>query len=278
MLQNTSTRKENMVARYFTLCFTSENKLSKIHQHVAEHADVTKILSDHSTRASHIVWTTLLDCITCHYHNKGVTEEEYLLAFARDKGPTTAFINELSSAGFFGSKGEHVIVHTLEAMFCTSTIPLDAIQPLDIKKFTHSFLVPYVATCAIAHRLNVSITEAHTMLLESRQAGIQLHPALDSDEELAISKSICRSNIQRSKSNTIVIHRNEAQGGPPRFRSRTWRAETTPPPQPGPSRHANALKLSDCASQGNPSSLSALSSMPPGDPEKSQGSGCVCWG
>ncbi|KAG1745055.1 uncharacterized protein EDB91DRAFT_1019543, partial [Suillus paluster] len=102
----------------------------------------------------------------------------------------------------FGSKGKHVIVHTLEAMFRTSTILLDAIRPLDIKKFTHSFLVPYVATRAIAHRLNVSISEAHTMLLESRQAGIQLHPALDSDEEL---DRICRSNIQRSKSNTIVI-------------------------------------------------------------------------
>ncbi|KAG1747880.1 uncharacterized protein EDB91DRAFT_1048239, partial [Suillus paluster] len=122
----------------------------------------------------------------------------------------------------FGSKGEHVIVHALEAMFRTSTIPLDAIRPLDIKKFTHSFLVPYVATRAIAHQLDVSITEAHMMLLESRQAGIQLHPALDSDEEL---DQICRSNIQRSKSNMIVIRHNEAQGGPPRFRSRTWRAE-----------------------------------------------------
>lgn len=123
----------------------------------------------------------------------------------------------------FGSKGEHVIVHALEAMFHTSTIPLDAIRPLDIKKFTHSFLVPYVATRAIAHQLNVSITEAHTILLESRQAGIRLHPALDSDEEL---DRICRSNIQRSKTNAFVIRqssatRNEAQSGPPRFRSRT---------------------------------------------------------
>lgn len=114
-------------------------------------------------------------------------------------------------------------MHALEAMFHTSTVPLNAIRPLDIKKFTHSFLVPYVATRAIAHRLNVSIAEAHAILLESRQAGIRLHPALDSDEEL---DQICRSNIQRSKSNTIVIRpsstaRNEVQGSPPRFRSRT---------------------------------------------------------
>ncbi|KAG2116047.1 uncharacterized protein F5147DRAFT_555605, partial [Suillus discolor] len=74
--------------------------------------------------------------------------------------------------------------------------------PLDLKKFTHCFLIPYVATRAIAHRLNVSTAEAHTILLESRPAGIQLHPALDSDKEL---DRICRSNIQRSKSNTIII-------------------------------------------------------------------------
>jgi hypothetical protein len=126
----------------------------------------------------------------------------------------------------FGSKGEHVIGHALEAMFRTSTIPLDTIRPLDLKKFTHSFLIPYVATHAISHQLNVSIMEAHTILLESRQAGIQLHPALDSDEEL---DRICRSNIQRSKSDTIVIRPScneaQAQGGPPRFRSRTWWAE-----------------------------------------------------
>ncbi|KAG1744421.1 hypothetical protein EDB19DRAFT_1620488, partial [Suillus lakei] len=102
----------------------------------------------------------------------------------------------------FGSKGEHVIVHALEAMFHTSTIPLDAIWPLNVKKFTHSFLVPYVATHAIAHQLNVSIMDAHTILLESRQAGIRLHPALDSDDKL---DQICRSNIQQSKSNTIII-------------------------------------------------------------------------
>lgn len=150
-------------------------------------------------------------------------------------------------------------------MFHTSTVPLNAIRPLDIKKFTHSFLVPYVATRAIAHRLNVSIAEAHAILLESRQAGIRLHPALDSDEEL---DQICRSNIQRSKSNTIVIRpsstaRNEVQGSPPRFRSRTQlHIENTPTPQPGPSRHANALELSECASQDNLSSLSTLSSTP----------------
>ncbi|KAG1805121.1 hypothetical protein EV424DRAFT_1290721, partial [Suillus variegatus] len=102
----------------------------------------------------------------------------------------------------FSSKGEHVIGHALEAMFCTSTVPLDAIWPLGFKKFTHSFLIPYIATHAIAHQLNVSTVEAHTILLQSRPARIQLHPTLDSDEEL---DQICRSNIQRSKSNTIII-------------------------------------------------------------------------
>ncbi|KAG2135447.1 hypothetical protein DEU56DRAFT_756584 [Suillus clintonianus] len=83
----------------------SDNQLSELRQQVAEcgwpvsvnfidlnnftwslTADVAKILSDHSARASHIVWTTLLDRISRHYRNKGVTEEEFLLAFARDKG------------------------------------------------------------------------------------------------------------------------------------------------------------------------------------------------
>lgn len=95
----------------------SENQLSELRQQVSERgwpvsvnfvglndftrsltADVAKILSDPSARASHIIWTTLLDRITCHYRNKGDTEE-YLLAFARDKGPMAAFINELSTAG-----------------------------------------------------------------------------------------------------------------------------------------------------------------------------------
>ncbi|KAG2140869.1 hypothetical protein BD769DRAFT_1349963, partial [Suillus cothurnatus] len=51
----------------------------------------------------------------------------------------------------FGSKGEHIIGHALEAMFCTSTVPLDAIWPLNLKKFTHFFLIPYIATCAIVY-------------------------------------------------------------------------------------------------------------------------------
>ena len=78
----------------------------------------------------------------------------------------------------------HVIVHALEAMFRTSTVPLDVIRPLDIKKFMNSFLVPYVTTCAIANQLNISISEAHAILLDSKSAGVKLHPALDSDEEL----------------------------------------------------------------------------------------------
>ncbi|KAG2116046.1 uncharacterized protein F5147DRAFT_758487 [Suillus discolor] len=124
----------------------SENQLSEIRQQVAEcgwpvsvnfvelndftwslTADVAKILSDRSARASHIIWRTLLDRVTHHCRNKGVTEEEHLLAFTRDKGPATAFVNELSTTGFFGSKGEHIIGHALEAMFRTSTVPLDAI-------------------------------------------------------------------------------------------------------------------------------------------------------
>jgi len=65
------------------------------------------------------------------------------------------------------------------------------------------------------------------ILLESRLAGIQLHPALDSDKEL---DQICRSNIQHSKLNTIVTRPscmtcNEAEGGPPRIHSQTWHIE-----------------------------------------------------
>jgi hypothetical protein len=96
----------------------SENRLSEIRQHVAERgwpvsvnfielndftwslmADIAKFFSDRSARASHIVWRTLLDRVTHCYRDKGVMEEERLLAFARDKGPATAFINELSTAG-----------------------------------------------------------------------------------------------------------------------------------------------------------------------------------
>ncbi|KAG1849214.1 hypothetical protein F4604DRAFT_96074 [Suillus subluteus] len=221
-----------MVARFFALLFTSaqiSHLKTSCHQYVSMwQTDVANMLSDCGARASHIIWRTLMDRVTHHYRDKGVTEEEHLLAFARDKGPAAAFVHELSTTGFsFGSKGEHIIGHALEAMFHTSTVPLDAIRPLDLKKFTHFFLIPYIATLAIVHRLDVSTAEAHTILLESRLAGIQLHPALDSDEEL---DRICRSNIQRSKLNTIVIRpscmtRNEAQGGPPRFHSRTWRIE-----------------------------------------------------
>jgi hypothetical protein len=104
-------------------------------------------------------------------------------------------------------------------MFRTSAVPLDAIRPLDIKKFMNSFLVPYVATRAIANQLNVSISKAHTILLDSRSAGVKLHPALDSDEEL---DQICRSNIQRSKSDSSINHhRNDKPEGPPRFRRST---------------------------------------------------------
>jgi len=64
-------------------------------------ADLAQILSDRSARASHIVWISLLDRIACHYHDKGVTVEEHLLAFARDKGPVPSFINDLSTAGLW---------------------------------------------------------------------------------------------------------------------------------------------------------------------------------
>ena len=109
-------------------------------------------------------------------------------------------------------------------MFRTSTIPLDAIRPLDMKKFTHSFLVPYAATRAISHQLNISIPEAHAILLDSRTTGLRLHPALDSDEEL---DQICRWNIQRLKSTaTIICPSRDDTEGPPRLRRSTaWRAE-----------------------------------------------------
>ncbi|KAG1902774.1 uncharacterized protein F5891DRAFT_917850, partial [Suillus fuscotomentosus] len=84
----------------------------------------------------------------------------------------------------YGPKGEHIIAYALEGMFWTSTLPLNAIRPLDVKKFTDFILIPYVATSAIAHRFGITIAEAHTIRLDSRSAGIDLHPALDSDEEL----------------------------------------------------------------------------------------------
>ena len=63
-------------------------------------ADLAQILSDCSAQASHIVWISLLDCIACHYHDKGVAVvEEHLLAFTRNKGPVPCFINDLSIAG-----------------------------------------------------------------------------------------------------------------------------------------------------------------------------------
>ena len=64
-------------------------------------AEFAEILSDRRTRANHIVWTSLLNRISRHYSNKGGTEEERLLAFARDKGPTPSFIHELSTAGLY---------------------------------------------------------------------------------------------------------------------------------------------------------------------------------
>jgi len=156
--------------------------------------DLAQILSDHSARASYIIWISLLDRIICHYHDKGVTVEEHLLAFARDMGPVPSFINDLSTAvlwvliglfhpatenffpGSFGSKGVHVIVHVLEAMFRTSTVPLDPIRPLDIKKFMNSFLIPYVATrrsltiyLCIYYATSTARTFTHTNTLQASQ-------------------------------------------------------------------------------------------------------------
>lgn len=181
-------------------------------------ADIAALISDRGVRAEHIVWKSFLDCLSQYY--KENTEEACLHAFTRDRKGVSSSIYIFSTAGFYGPKGEHIIAHALEGMFRTSTLPLNTIRPLDVKKFTDFILVPYVATSAIAHRFGITIAEAHTIRLDSRSAGIDLHPALDSDEEL---DQIYRTNIQRSKSNTrVAIHDNQSsKGGPPRLRRAT---------------------------------------------------------
>ena len=64
-------------------------------------ADLARILSDGSAQASHIVWMSLLDRITCYYHDKGVTVEEHIFAFTSNKGPVPCFVNDLSAAGLW---------------------------------------------------------------------------------------------------------------------------------------------------------------------------------
>ncbi|KAG2050405.1 hypothetical protein BDR06DRAFT_1011237 [Suillus hirtellus] len=161
-------------------------------------------------------------------------------------------------------------------MFQTLTLPLNAICPLNVKKFTDFILVPYIATSAIAHRFTITIIEAHTIWLDSRSAGIDLHPALDSDEEL---DQIYRTNVQRSKSNTrVAIHDNKSsKGGPPRLHQATLQLIEATLPQPGPSQHPNTMRSSsDCPSQEystialHPpdSALSQLTPLPPSPAQK----------
>ena len=82
-------------------------------------------------------------------------------------------------------------------MFDPLKTPLDAFLPLSLTKFTQYFLVPYVAHKLIMEDLGASATVAFKEMLDSADAGDNLHPKEDDDNEL---DSILEMNAQAARS------------------------------------------------------------------------------
>ncbi|KAG8212887.1 hypothetical protein J3R82DRAFT_11223 [Butyriboletus roseoflavus] len=116
-----------------------------------------------------------------------------------------------AETGYYGMKGNTIIMHMLFSIYPQTRTPTAAFHPLSYSYFLFYMLIPYIAIELITKDLKCNLEDAYQQMIKSSPVGFILFWDTDGDEELDLIYCDNIIKYQRQKANDTSITQRHCQ-------------------------------------------------------------------